>query len=105
VRKRGERLVSAADLLGGPPRPAEPQRPMRPPVARDFVAFADDAVYGVGRSSRALAHQEERCARSALREEVEGAWGPGGSGPVVERERHAPARVAAAPDAAEREQV
>src|SRR5439155_421885 len=105
IRERGERLVGATDLLGGPPRPAEPQGPMRPPVARDFVAFAGDAVYGVGRPSRALAHQEERRAHSALREEVEDAWCPVGIGTVVERERHAPARVAAAPDAAEREQV
>src|SRR5438128_2097768 len=105
VHERGERFVGAADRLGGTPRPAEPQGPMRPPVARDFVAFADDAAHGVGRPSRALAHQEERRARSALREEVEDAWCPVGIGTVVERERHAPARVAAAPDAAEREQV
>src|SRR5438128_3192080 len=105
IRERGERFVGATDLLGGPPRPAEPQGSMRPPVAPNFVAFADDAAYGVGRPSRALAYQEERRAHSALSEEVEDAWCPVGIGTVVKRERHAPARVAASPDTAERQQV
>src|SRR5439155_26245810 len=104
-RELGERRVGPVDLLGGPPRAAEPEGPMRPAVAPDFVALADHATHGVRDPRRALAHQEERPARPALGEEVQDAWRPVAIGTVVEGERDTPGRAAAAPRTAERQHV
>src|SRR5207247_1459064 len=104
-RERGERRVGSVDLVGGAPRAAEPQGPMRPAVAPDFVALGDHATHGIRDLRRALAHQEKRSACAAGGEEVQDARCPVAIGTVVEGECDTPGRVAAAPHTAERQHV